>query len=200
MAPRPPSWTRILTRRKITLGAVGAVLLGGLGWAVKLGWQPLRASKPDESSKSAATVFNVSSSNQSGGITAGQVIQQPLRRDLSNERLREGLISLLSRSGARVEVSSLVEPEAMRFEYEIKNFLVSQGFDVLGSANTQVGGRPAYGQDVYELDGVYVIELGADDGSREWKHVTSTSSMFRPRKDLATAHSVPQDRASDPGH
>jgi len=145
-------------------------------------------------------VFNVTSSNQSGGITAGQVIQQPPRRDLSNEPLREGLVSLLKRSGARVEVSSLVEPEAMRFEYEIKNFLVSQGFDVLGSADSQVGGRPAYGQDVYELDGVYVIELGADDGSREWKHVTSTTSMFRPRKDLATAHSIPRDRLSDPGH
>jgi hypothetical protein len=146
-----------------------------------------------------APTFTVISDHQSGGVTAGQYFERPPGRDLSDERLRVGLISLLHRSGARVEVSSLVEPEAMKFEYEIKNFLASYGFDLLGSADSHVGGRPAYGQDVYGLEGVYVIELGADDGTREWKHVTSTTSMFRPRKDLATARSVPQDRLSDPG-
>jgi hypothetical protein len=177
-------WAKSGSRRLKWAGVVTALML-----LAALGWKPR-----ERHLKASAPTFTVVSNQQSGGVTAGQYFERPPRRDLSYERLQKGLLSLLDRQGAKVEVSALVEPEAMRFEYEIQRFLLERGFDVLGSANTQVGGRPAFGQDFYELDWVYVIELGADDGSRDWKHVTSmTSTMFRPRKDLSTAGSIQSD-------
>ena len=156
------------------------MVLFGAGWAVKLGWQPFRSSKPDEPSKSAGVVFNVSSSNQSGGITAGQVIQQPPRRDLSTEAMRAGLLALLNR-GRKVQVVGLVEPNAMQFQTEIEKFLLAQGFDVLDPDDFMLGGAPFYGQNVYEEPrlGITVIEIGYDDGSRVWKHAPSmTAAKF----------------------
>jgi hypothetical protein len=132
-------------RRQFT----GMTLVALAGLAASLGWKPFERNQPQ------APIA---------------VIERPARRDLSTENMRDGLLALLPRRGAKVQVNAIVEPEAMRFKYDVQRVLVEQGFDVLSWRDLQVGPRPILGQNVYEADGVFVIEIGSDDGSRVWTH------------------------------
>jgi len=92
-----------------------------------------------------AQVFNVSSTNQSGGITAGVVNVGPKPRQVD-----AGLISKLQQmlpdKTKKVTVTSVMgDGEAFDFATQIKDVLVKQGYDVNG-VNQSVFTVPIIGQ------------------------------------------------------
>ena len=179
IGPAPENlWSRFKgwVHRQFTGMTMVALVLALLGLAGTLGWKPFEHRQPE------------------GPIA---VIERPARRALSTEGMRNGLLALLPRRGAKVQVEAIVEQEAINFEFEIQRFLLAEGFDVLRSMNPMVGGRPAWGQNVYERDGVYIIELGSNDGSREWKH-GAPIFWFRKPIDLNNAPSIRREDLDDP--
>lgn len=90
-------------------------------------------------------VFNVSSTNQHGGITAGfvNVGAQPRQVDA---RLRSRLQEMLPDKTKTVTVVSVMgDGEAFGFATQIKDFLTNQGYDVKG-VNQSVFTAPVMGQ------------------------------------------------------
>jgi hypothetical protein len=81
-------------------------------------------------------------------------------------------------------VTAIVDSEAMQFEYEIEKLLISDGFEVLEPWNLQLGGPPIWGQNLTVIDGVFVIEIGSDNGSREWQQGPTIFKFSRPRSSL----------------
>src|SRR4051812_28779762 len=84
--------------------------------------------------KNDGNIFNVTSNNQQGGITAGQVVigrpQKPPRR--LDEQLRSDCRTMLPRD-KRVIVGAVSDTEAWEFATEIWTFLKEEGFTVMPS-------------------------------------------------------------------
>ena len=92
--------------------------------------------------------YIVTSNNQSGGITAGQVnvARQPRRVD---ERLRSELLRIIAeRRDAPISVTAVLgDGEALGFAREIKGFLEDEGYKVDG-VNQAVYSGPVVGQSI----------------------------------------------------
>jgi hypothetical protein len=108
-------------------------------------------------------IFNVNSFNQSGGITAGQVVFRPQRRDLSHPGTRQTLLDRIPR-GATFDIYRVNDAEAAAFANEQKDFLVSEGR--IARNDIIVLDKSFYGQNIGQKDGVYFLEIGADNGVR----------------------------------
>lgn len=92
-----------------------------------------------------AQVFNIISTNQSGGITAGVVNVGPQPRKVDAELIRQ-LQQLLPDKAKTVTVTSVMgDGEAFDFATQIKDVLVKQGYDVNG-VNRAVFSAPIIGQ------------------------------------------------------
>lgn len=90
-------------------------------------------------------VFNVTSVNQRGGITAGVVTFKPQPRTLG-DRQRNQLRQLLPDSTKTVTIiSTMGDGEALQYAQEIKKFLENEGFNVKG-VDQSVSGTPMIGQ------------------------------------------------------
>ena len=92
------------------------------------------------------TVFNVVSYNQSGGITAGQVIigSQPrlLTEDLK-QQLKSGINSRFTKYGldqnSLINIFTPPDSEAVDFGNQIKNYLKSEGYNVWNNLSSYMG-------------------------------------------------------------
>ena len=93
-------------------------------------------------------IFNVTSSHQSGGITAGQVNIGPQPRKI-DDNVRHQLRELVkARPGAPISVTAVMgDGEAYGFAEQIKNFLESEGLTVDGINQAVYSGR-IVGQEV----------------------------------------------------
>lgn len=90
-------------------------------------------------------VFNVSSTNQRGGITTGVVNVGAQPRQV-NAILRGQLQQMLPDKTKTITVTSVMgDGEAFSFATQIKDFFVSQGYDVNG-VNQSVFSGPVMGQ------------------------------------------------------
>lgn len=88
--------------------------------------------------------YNVSSINQMGGITAGQVNVGHSPRTLDSNS-RSSLTQHLDKSEPVDLTAVMGDAEAFRFATEIKAYLESQGYDVNG-VNQAVYSQPIQGQ------------------------------------------------------
>ena len=104
-------------------------------------------------------VFNVRSFNQQGGITAGEVNIGPQPRNLNSD-LQKQLRSHLP-SGKKVTVTAVMgDGEAFQFAQQVKEFLVSQGYDVSG-VDQAVYAQPVMGQNIERRsDDEYQVIIG----------------------------------------
>lgn len=90
--------------------------------------------------------FNVTSFNQQGGITAGQVNIGHPPRDLDANMCAE-LLKHLPKDKTVVVSSVMGDGEAFQFATRIKNFLTGKGFSVDG-VNQAIYSQPVQGQHV----------------------------------------------------
>ena len=90
-------------------------------------------------------VFNVTSKNQQGGITAGIVNVGPRPRHL-NQALKNQLVTMLPDKSRQITITSVMgDGEAFKFAMEIKDYLTAQGYSVKG-VNQAVFSGPIIGQ------------------------------------------------------
>ena len=103
-------------------------------------------------------VFRVTSVNQHGGITAGQVnVGRPPRAlDAGN---RAQLKQTLRKETKVVVTAVMGDGEALQFAHEIKAFLESEGYEVEG-VNQAVYTAPVMGQSVVDHDDRFEIIIG----------------------------------------
>ncbi len=103
--------------------------------------------------------IHVESHDQRGGITAYQVNIQPGDRQLT-EANAKGLEDALKKfSFKSVDVTAVMgDGEAFRLASQIKNFLVSKGFDVNG-VNQAVYSAPVQGQNIEAPNDKGVINI-----------------------------------------
>ncbi len=94
------------------------------------------------------TVFNITSHNQMGGITAGQVNigQQPR---VLTDQLKSQLLGIIAdRPGAPISVTAVLgDGEALQFAQQIKAFLEGEGHQVNG-VDQAVFTAPKMGQSI----------------------------------------------------
>lgn len=92
------------------------------------------------------TVFNVTSKNQSGGITAGQVNIGPQPRVLGDQAKSTLLRIIAERNGAPITVTAVMgDGEAFQLAEQVKSFLESEGHQIMG-VNQAVYTKPVMGQ------------------------------------------------------
>jgi hypothetical protein len=93
-------------------------------------------------------IYNVTSYGQSGGVTAGVVnFGRPPRRLEGNENLKQQLREF-PRSKPVDVVAQMGDAEAYQFGLEIRQFLISEGYDVPGPTSglsTAMWSRPQVG-------------------------------------------------------
>lgn len=103
-------------------------------------------------------VFNVTSFNQQGGITAGEVNIGPQPRNLNSD-LQTQLRSQLP-SGKKVSVTAVMgDGEAFQFAQQVKDFLIDQGYEVSG-VNQAIFAQPVMGQNIERGDDEYKVIIG----------------------------------------
>ena len=104
--------------------------------------------------------INVTSYNQSGGITAYNVNIGPQDRMLS-ESLTDQLDKIISQnSDKRIVVTAVMgDQEAFKFASQIKNYLLSTGHDPDG-VNQSIFTQPVFGQNVEVKDDHIDIIIG----------------------------------------
>ncbi len=99
---------------------------------------------------------NVTSYNQSGGITAGTVNIGPQPRSLANpntDELKKQILRELPRDKPIVIQAVMSDTESMSFAEEIHAFLKSNGF--------QLDGEVVYAMFVSPLKGLFMRDEGA---------------------------------------
>ncbi len=92
-----------------------------------------------------AQVFNVTSNNQSGGITAGVVNVGPQPRNIDTGLVNQLQRMLPDRTKTVTLTAVMGDGEAFSFATQIKNFLVERGYEVNG-VNQSVFNAPVIGQ------------------------------------------------------
>ena len=103
--------------------------------------------------------IHVTSYGQQGGITAYQVNLQPGDRRLSDKVANDLEDRLNSLDFKSVEVNAVMgDGEAFRFASQIKNFLVSKGFDVKG-VNQVIYSAPVQGQTIESPNDAGIIKV-----------------------------------------
>jgi hypothetical protein len=139
--------------------AVIGVLSGLATVAEYLDWKPWKKGSMSDDEKK--TVYNVTSNNQMGGITAGEVHvgHSPRSLDSGNVQYLRKTIP----SGAKVTVASpLGDAEAFRLAQEIAQFLLSEGYSTSGRVSQIVCTSPVTGVSVGpDSDGTWEIVVGS---------------------------------------
>jgi len=108
-------------------------------------WVSKNLNKKIQKQAQPAQVFNVTSNNQSGGITAGVVNVEPQTRHIDAVLVNQ-LQQILPDKTKTVTVTSVMgDGEAFSFATQIKDFLVQQGYDVNG-VNQSIFTAPVIGQ------------------------------------------------------
>ncbi|MCP4491521.1 MAG: hypothetical protein GY820_30045 [Gammaproteobacteria bacterium] len=92
-----------------------------------------------------AQVFNVTSNNQSGGITAGVVNVGPQPRNIDTGLVNQLQLMLPDKTKTVTLTAVMGDGEAFSFATQIKNFLVERGYEVNG-VNQSVFNAPVIGQ------------------------------------------------------
>ena len=95
-------------------------------------------------------VFHVTSHNQQGGITAGQVNIGPQPRQL-NEQGQTQILKNIPKDKKVTVTSVLGDGEAFQFASQIKAFLEQAGYDVTG-VDQAVYTTPMNGQNIVTSD------------------------------------------------
>lgn len=91
-------------------------------------------------------VVNVTSNNQSGGITANQVNIGSIPRNLDVNTERQ-LLSFLNSKNERIDINSVMgDAESFQFANQINDFLKSQGFTKVDGVSQSVFTKPVVGQ------------------------------------------------------
>ena len=137
--PEGRGWWRWLFRLAAIAAIIGTIIV-----AMDYFNEESASMSPDNDQN----IFNVSSLNQSGGITAGQVNIGPQPRHVDDGAKRQLLDLIAARPGASISVTAVLgDGEAYGFAQEIKDFLVAEGHDVDGINQAVFNGR-LVGQDV----------------------------------------------------
>ena len=114
----------------------------------------------DKNTDSEKIIYNVTSNNQKGGITAGVVnMDKPGRR--LDAQLKHQLDELFQNTSVIVRISALMgKGEALNFTDEIKNYLNSKGFKI-SDVGQFMQNPPIIGQVILdEQDGSKHIQIG----------------------------------------
>ena len=91
-------------------------------------------------------IVNITSHNQSGGITANQVNigSVPRNLDINNQ---SQLLSFLNSKDEMIDINSIMgDAESFKFANQINDFLKSQGFKKVHGVNQSVFDKPVVGQ------------------------------------------------------
>lgn len=102
--------------------------------------------------------INVTSINQSGGITASQVIITPQIRKL-DERISNQLLNILTNSDENIEINTVFgDSEAFQFATQVLDFLKIKGYKNATGVNQSVFSAPVFGQHISRDSlGVHII-------------------------------------------
>lgn len=91
-------------------------------------------------------VVNVTSHNQSGGITANQVNIGSVPRNL-DINIKRQLLSFLNSKDEKIDINSVLgDAESFQFANQINDFLKSQGFKKVDGVSQSVFTKPVVGQ------------------------------------------------------
>lgn len=123
-------------------------------------WTRDNLNKSIVTNNSSPTIFNVTSQNQTGGITAGIVNFAPVGRHL-NESLKKQLDETFPDSSEKIKISAqMSDSEANDFAEEIKDYLVGKGFQIIEIAQFMQS-PPIIGQVLStDRDGTRHIKIG----------------------------------------
>jgi len=109
------------------------------------------------------SIVNITSHNQSGGITAHTVNLGPQDRVLSDNAASQLDTELSKHPGKKISVTSVLgDPEAFKFATQIMVYLKEQGYDVDG-VNQAVYTAPVRGQHIRPTDDKVDIIIGAKE-------------------------------------
>ncbi|EKD25449.1 MAG: hypothetical protein ACD_80C00054G0002 [uncultured bacterium (gcode 4)] len=86
--------------------------------------------------------FNVSSNNQQGGITAGQINIGNNQRHLSDEDIKSLIESISAQNPTLIKITSNSNMESYQYAKDVQQFLVSKGYNVEGVYQTMLAGGP----------------------------------------------------------
>lgn len=105
-----------------------------------------RINIPKKDSVIKQPMINVSSTNQSGGITANQVNIGAIPRNL-DENLKNQLLENLKNKSEKIDIASVMgDSEAFRFANQINDFLKNQGYLNVEGVSQAVYSKPMIGQ------------------------------------------------------
>jgi hypothetical protein len=156
----PPGGRKRKKAKMITIVVAIIGVLAGLATVAEyLDWKPWKkASMSDDEKKS---IYNVTSKNQSGGITAGQVtVGHPPRQ--MDEVNRRGLRDHIP-AGAKVDVTAVLgDGEALRLAQQIAQFLLAEGYSTSGGASQAIYTQAVTGVSVQpNSDGSWSVVVGS---------------------------------------
>jgi hypothetical protein len=106
---------------------------------------------------------NVTSYNQSGGITAHTVNIEPRRRQMTE---RDGAqIKQHVPTNATVRVATMfADAEAMAFATQVREWMLRNGYGEVGGVDEYGLTQPIFGQRIEQKsDGSYLVFIGARD-------------------------------------
>ena len=98
----------------------------------------------NEDSSEASGGHNVTSFNQRGGITAGELSVGPQQRSLSSKH-KEELLDNLGEEDHIIVEAAMNDREAFQLAQEIKSFLESEGFDSVEGIHQVMMAKPVQG-------------------------------------------------------
>jgi hypothetical protein len=107
------------------------------------------------------SAVNVTSNNQSGGITANQVNIGAIPRNLDDKTQNE-LLTIIKKKDEPIDISSVMgDAEAFRYANQINDFLKTQGYSKVDGVSQAIFSKPIIGQFI-EKDSIGVkIIIGA---------------------------------------
>ncbi len=123
-----------------------------------LGYLGLKPSWERKDVSDSRNIFNVTTFNQRGGITAGQVNVAPQPRRV-NDDVRRQLRNALPRNSKVTLVAVMGDGEAFQFASEIKQFLGDEGYNVSGVDQVVYNG-PVMGQSIRSRDNSFEVIIG----------------------------------------
>jgi hypothetical protein len=107
------------------------------------------------------SAVNVTSNNQSGGITANQVNIGAIPRNL-DDKTQNQLLTIIKKKDEPIDISSVMgDAEAFRYANQINDFLKTQGYSKVDGVSQAIFSKPIIGQFI-EKDSIGVkIIIGA---------------------------------------
>jgi hypothetical protein len=129
-------------------------------------------SKPNSKDKTTITILNkpaiennqsiqVTSNNQSGGITANEVnIESPKRK--LDDHLKSQLVDFLNNKNERIVIDALLgDSESNQFANEIKDYLTTLNYSKIDGVNQVVPVQPIVGQFIFRDSTAAFIRIGS---------------------------------------